>query len=86
MSNGDSAGREYIELVAIGPPGFEGCGPVDLLGFILDDNNGDFSGGAVPNAGIAFGHIRFSPSGPWSAVPAGAILLIYYSKYFYCYF
>ena len=79
LSNGNSGGREYIELVAIGPTGSEPCGPVDLRGFIIDDNNGDFSGGPGSNMGIAFGHLRFSPTGPWAAIPAGSILLIYNS-------
>lgn len=77
MSNGAAGNQEYIELVAIGPGGFENCATVDLRGFIVDDNNGDFSGGPIAGAGIAPGHIRFSVNGPWSAIPAGSLLLIY---------
>ncbi|MEM7039935.1 MAG: hypothetical protein AAF570_23380, partial [Bacteroidota bacterium] len=45
FSNGTTGSQEYIELVVIGPDGNENCGPVDLRGFIVDDNNGDFSCG-----------------------------------------
>ncbi|MCB9233384.1 MAG: T9SS type A sorting domain-containing protein [Bacteroidia bacterium] len=79
FSNGTTGSQEYFELVVIGPAGSENCGPVDLRGFAVDDNNGDFSGGAISGAGIASGHIRFSPTGPWGAIPTGAILLIYNS-------
>ena len=76
VSNGVDSTKEYFELVVIGsqtdPTGF-----VDLGGWIIDDNNGDFklSGAGV---GIALGHIRIRP-GFLSNVKPGSIILIYNS-------
>jgi len=75
ISNGDSGTKEYFELVVIGsstnPTGF-----VDLGGWIIDDNNGDFEG--TSTTGIATGHIRINP-GYLSSVKPGSIILIYNS-------
>lgn len=75
VSNGASGAQEYFELVVV-DEGAGGC-TADIRGFILDDNNGDFSCGPRTGAGIAQGHIRFSTSGPWGAIPYGAILVVY---------
>jgi hypothetical protein len=78
FSNGPSGNQEFVELVAIGPPANPNCGPVDLRGWLLDDNNGDFSCGPCAGVGIAAGHLRFSPTvGPWAAIPTGSIIVIY---------
>lgn len=76
-SNGPSGVKEYFELVVVGQTPLITCATVDLRGFVIDDNNGDFSGGPVAGAGIASGHLRFSPTGPWDAIPTGSIILIY---------
>lgn len=77
--------RQFIELLVIGCPGRgeytgntpDNIGPdpqlVDLRGWIIDDNNGDFGG----TDGVSNGHIRFSNSPVWAAVPVGSIILIY---------
>lgn len=76
VSNGLSTGKEFIELVVVRKK--NDCRPVDLRGYIIDDNNGDFSvdvqGGA---SGITPGHFRFSSSTAWQSVPVGSIILIY---------
>lgn len=77
ISNGDSGVREYYELVVIGSSA-DPLGLVDLGGWIIDDNNGDFEG-AISGVGIAQGHIRIKP-GYLSAVKPGSILLIYNSS------
>lgn len=71
FSNGDSGSREYAELLVVGPP----CSTVDLRGWIVDDNNGDF--GAGSGNGIANGHIRFTNTSNWAAVPVGALIVLY---------
>ncbi len=79
--------RQYIELLVVGCPGrgrYPGNDPdilgpdplrLDLRGWIIDDNHGgsDFGG----NQGLSAGHIRFSNSPVWSAVPVGSLILIY---------
>ena len=74
--NGPSSQNEYIELVV---KGNGTCTPVDLRGYIIDDNNGDFSN---PNHGIcgtgfSGGHIRFKYLARWAAVPPGSKIVIY---------
>ncbi len=78
---------QYLELLVVGCPGrgeFTGSqndslGPdphtVDLRGWIIDDNNGN--GDFGNDDGISQGHIRFSNSPVWAAVPVGSIILIY---------
>jgi LPXTG-site transpeptidase (sortase) family protein len=79
ISNGSTGIREWIEMVVVGE------NPVDLSGWILDDNNGDFDSFAV-GKGIASGHLRFNPiipvcgSGvPLSSAPVGSRIVIYNS-------
>ena len=74
--NGPSSQKEYVELVVKGDGT---CAPVDLRGYIIDDNNGDFSN---PNHGIcgtgfSGGHIRFKYLARWAAVPPGSKIVIY---------
>jgi hypothetical protein len=77
FSNGPAGNQEFIELVVVGPDLNPNCGPVDLTGWIVDDNNGDFSCGPCASTGIAPGHIRFGATGVWAAVPTGSIIVIY---------
>lgn len=79
VSNGTAGIREWIELVVAGE------NSVNLSGWILDDNNGDFDSFAV-GKGIASGHLRFNPiipvcgSGiPLSSAPVGSRIVIYNS-------
>ncbi len=74
-SNGSAGAKEFYELVLVG----DGANCfVDLRGWIIDDNNGDFSCGPRSSAGIAPGHARFSTTDmTWSAVPLGAVILVY---------
>jgi len=76
VSQGTSGSKEYVELVAIAPTGT--CF-IDIRNWIIDDNNGDFSGGAVASSGIASGHIRFANDPQWQNLPTGSIILIYNS-------
>lgn len=70
MSNGVSgATQEYVELVVTGDPSFP-TAPVDLSGWILDDNNEDQAG-----VGTYQGHFTFGSC--YTAVPPGSILVLY---------
>lgn len=73
MSNGTSGSREFMEFVVEGAP----CTNIDLRGWIIDDNNGDFSCGPCANTGIATGHLRLANIAQWSSVPTGTIIVIY---------
>jgi hypothetical protein len=76
VSNGAAGNQEYYELVVLGST-TNPMGTVDLSGWIIDDNNGDFEG-MIAGVGIATGHIRIK-SGVLTAVKPGSIILIYNS-------
>lgn len=61
--------KEYIEFVVVGSPNFPNR-PVDLTGWIIDDNNFPGSG-----AGNQQGHLIFGPC--YNAVPPGSIMVVY---------
>jgi gliding motility-associated-like protein len=70
VSNGPGGSvSEYIELVVVGAP-TDPTAPVDLRGWIVDDNN--ITGGGQ---GTATGHISFGDC--YAAVPPGSIIVIY---------
>jgi len=82
FSQGTSGAKEWVELVvgSSTPVNTTNCvlAKVNIVGWILDDNNGDFS---PPNhftgSGIASGHMRFKNVQPWNNLPIGAIIVIY---------
>lgn len=74
ISQGPSGNLEYFELLVVAN---NPCATLDLRNFILDDNNGDFSGGPVSGAGIASGHIRFTNDIQWANVPSGSLIVVY---------
>lgn len=76
-SNGNTGSREFFEFVVVGADPTTSCGTVDLRGWIFDDNNGDFSGGASSGEGIATGHARFGNVPAWSAIPIGSVILLF---------
>ncbi len=69
FSNGTGGAEEYIELVVIGSESNPN-GPVDLTGWIIDDNNGDFGG-----SGTAPGYIALGTS--FNNMYPGDIIVIY---------
>lgn len=73
-SNGASGTQEFVELLVIGSSAIP-TGKVNLSGWILDDNNGDFEGSQT-GVGIATGHIRIAP-GCLTSVSPGALIVIY---------
>ncbi len=74
ISQGAISNQEYIELLVMGATP---CSVVDIRRMIVDDNNGDYSGGAQAGAGIAAGHIRFDNSVYWERVLSGTLILLY---------
>ncbi|MEM1216939.1 MAG: hypothetical protein AAGJ82_14690 [Bacteroidota bacterium] len=74
--NGPEGRAEFVELVVKGDGT---CAPVDLRGFIIDDNNGDFSNPThgICGTGFSGGHIRFKQIARWAAVAPGSKILLY---------
>lgn len=73
ISKGPSGQKEYVELLVTGTPG----STVDLRGWTLDDNNGDFSGGPTTGVGINAGHFRFDNHCTWERVRVGSLIVLY---------
>ncbi len=79
VSQGPSGSKEYVEFLVIPGTGPYQCSDycLDLRGWIIDDNNGYFSGGGGSGIGIAAGAVRFSTNTIWSCVPVGTLILVY---------
>ncbi len=79
VSQGPSGSKEYVEFLVVPGSGPYQCSDycLDLRGWIIDDNNGYFSGGGGSGIGIAAGAVRFSSSPFWSCVPIGTLILVY---------
>jgi Secretion system C-terminal sorting domain len=72
FSNGTTGSQEYIELLTIGSTAAPTT-PVDLRGWMFDDNNGQFG-----SAGVASGHFRISATCTnLSAIPVGSLVVFY---------
>jgi hypothetical protein len=65
---------EFIELLVVGDPGAP-LANVDLTGWIIDDNNGDFEG-LTTGVGNTSGHIRLE-AGCFTSIPPGSLIVIY---------
>lgn len=76
LSNGFNEKAGYVELLV---KSNGNCGTVDIRGYLLDDNNGNFSN-TVTESGIAPGHLRFPYTDTWANVPGGALIVIYNEK------
>ena len=72
--NGQGGNKDFFEFLVVGSAA-QPTGTVDLTGWIIDDNNGEFGGGGS-GKGIATGHIRMRSS-CFSNIPIGAIIVIY---------
>jgi gliding motility-associated-like protein len=71
--------KEYVELLVVPGTSPYSCSNycMDIRGWIIDDNNGYFTGGGGTGLGIATGAFRFSNNVLWSCVPVGTIIVIY---------
>ncbi|MCO5269275.1 MAG: hypothetical protein M9897_10325 [Brumimicrobium sp.] len=72
FSNGASGSKEYFEYIVGGPCD---CERVDVRGWIMDDNNGEFGTGT--GVGIASGFVMLDSISTWSNVKLGSIIVIY---------
>ncbi len=79
VSQGPTGSKEYVEFLVIPSAGPYQCSDycLDLRGWIIDDNNGYFTGGGGAGLGIAAGAVRFSTNTIWSCVPIGTLILVY---------
>lgn len=68
-----SSDRSYIELLVIPDPSNPSA-PVNLEGWLIDDNNGDFEGGGS-NTGISEGAIGLGAN--FNSIPPGSLIVIY---------
>lgn len=73
INQGASGIKEFMEFLVLGDPA-DPCAPVDLTGWVFDDNNGSFETCGT-GVGIATGHYRFTSC--YSAVPPGSLLVVY---------
>jgi len=79
VSQGPSGSKEFVEFLVIPGTGSYQCNNycIDLRSWIIDDNNGYFSGGPTSGVGIANGAVRFKNDPFWQCIPIGTIILIY---------
>ena len=79
VSQGPSLSKEYVEFLVVPGTGPYQCSNycIDLRGWIIDDNNGYFSGGGGSGLGIANGAVRFTNNAFWSCIPIGTLILVY---------
>ncbi|MEP2989953.1 MAG: hypothetical protein ABJN65_10215 [Parasphingorhabdus sp.] len=80
-SNGTSGAKEFYEFIVVGDAG-NPTGNVNLDGWILDDNNGEWEGSSS-GVGIAPGYARFDATtnpiacSGLSSIAPGSIILVY---------
>jgi gliding motility-associated-like protein len=79
VSQGTTGEEEYVELLVIPGNKTYNCTDycLDLQGWIIDDNNGYFSGGGGSGLGIANGAVRFKNDPFWQCIPIGTLIVIY---------
>jgi len=73
LSIGNASSGEWVELLVLGDPA-DPLAHVDLEGWLIDDNNGDFEGSAT-NVGISQGAMGLGSH--WDSIAPGSIILIY---------
>lgn len=83
ISNGPSTGTtsgtcEYIELLVAACGGSD-ADVVDIRGWIIDDNSGNFNTSRACGSGVSIsqGHLRLTYDTLWSQVPVGSIIVLF---------
>lgn len=77
VSNGPAGGCEYAEMI-VANCGTDESNLVDVRGWILDDNAGNFSvNGCVTGTGIGKGHYRLSFNETWRQAKVGDVIVVY---------
>lgn len=79
FSNGPAGDCEYVELYITRCSLYPDATTVDIRGWIVDDNAGNFntSGGCSTGVGINSGHLRFADVATWAGVPVGRVIVLY---------
>ncbi len=79
VSQGPSGSKEYVELLVIPGTSPYNCSNycIDLRNWVIDDNNGYFTGGGGSGLGIANGAVRFKNDPFWQCIPMGTLIVIY---------
>ena len=75
VSQGYTGNQEYVELIVVGTPTCTTIPCLDLRGYYIDDNNGNYATGG--GTGIAQGCVRLSNAALWSCIPVGTLIVIY---------
>ncbi len=79
ISRGPSgeSGCAYAEMI-VANCGTDGSPYVDIGGWIIDDNSGNFDTGSCSVTGVTRGHYRLSPTATgWKNVPVGTVIVMY---------
>lgn len=77
ISNGDKDGCDYAQIM-VANCGDNTSGTVDVRGWIIDDNSGDFDlDGCTASAGVTKSHYRLGYDNIWASVPVGSMLIVY---------
>jgi len=78
-ANGSASGEcEYVELYVTRCALYPDAEEVDIRGWIIDDNAGNFnSSGCTTGVGITTGHLRFADVAAWANVPVGTVIVLF---------
>lgn len=86
ISNGPSGSCEYIELLVAACGGSD-ADSVDIRGWIVDDNSGNFNTSRTCGTGLSIstGHLRFAYDDVWKSVPVGSVIVLFNNGTNNCY-
>lgn len=79
FSNGPSGSCEYVEIYVTKCALYPDATEVDIRGWIIDDNAGNFNTSGLCGTGVAInsGHLRFADVPAWASVPVGSVIVLY---------
>jgi hypothetical protein len=79
VSNGPSGSCEYAEIIVAACEDDQFASYVDIRGWILDDNAGNFNRFRTCGSGqgITSGHLRLAYNDIWDSVAVGSIIVVY---------
>jgi len=82
ISNGPTGDCEYVVLAVANCAENRTADSVNIQGWILDDNAGNFNAARTcqPGIGISQGHYRLAYDKMWSRVPVGSAIVLYNSN------
>ena len=76
ISNGFKTDCEYAEMI-VANCGDDESPNVDVSGWIIDDNSGNFNASGCTGGGITKGHYRLPDTKMWKNVPVGSVIVMY---------